>query len=330
MTVGYAIQRRLLSAAVLAVVLPLSFFVVFKFTGIIPEPSVAETITAETKTCNIERASSLSNYRVYVNSFVDSSSFINFTALISTYFGHSGWDWTAYTYQSFCAFVTVNLEAGFVHEVLIKIRKSNNYTSKIFVWSEDGTLKKWAYNLTLQKLESAWSGSSEARIVAVGGRDTQSCLLKVPVDWIFLDDTIDDNLTMTASVTFYNGTAYRRILLPITIFVRTDAGSSFETARPINFGQYNGRVSYYDEEDFYSVFFETNQTVNVKVTGLPYLQVSIYDPNRNLIANSNLADIESELTFKTEASGQFFIRLYLSQNTPTGDYVLSISTFSQD
>ncbi|MEM2118672.1 MAG: hypothetical protein QW840_00925, partial [Candidatus Bathyarchaeia archaeon] len=151
------------------------------------------------------------------------------------------------------------------------------------------------------------------------------------VDWIFLDDTIDDNLTMTASVTFYNGTAYRRIVLPITIFVRTEAGNSFETARPIGTGQYIGYIaSYYDEEDFYSVFFEANQTVNVKVADLPYLQVSIYDPDRNLIANSNLADIESELTFKTEASGQFFIRLYLSQNTPTGDYVLSISTFSQD
>ncbi|MEM4704136.1 MAG: hypothetical protein QXJ02_03625, partial [Candidatus Bathyarchaeia archaeon] len=133
-------------------------------------------------------------------------------------------------------------------------------------------------------------------------------------------------LTMTASVTFYNGTAYRRILLPITIFVRTDAGSSFETAKSITVGQYRGHViTYYDEEDFYSVFFEANQTVNVKVTGLPYLQVSIYDPDRNLIANS--VDTESELTFKTRMSGQFFILLRHPESSSYGDYILDVSFF---
>ncbi|MEM4704134.1 MAG: hypothetical protein QXJ02_03615 [Candidatus Bathyarchaeia archaeon] len=311
---GYAIQRRLLSAAVLAVVLPLSFFVVFKFTGIIPEPSVAETITAETKTCNIERIKGAWTWMVAVeNLFADFSSSINFTVSVDTYSSPHFWYPSA---QDFCVFVTASVGTGFVNDILIQMRKGFNNTSMVdIIYDEDVIV---AQNLTLVSVLDS-GGGSEARLSAVGGRDTQSCLLKVPVDWIFLDDTIDDNLTMTASVTFYNGTAYRRILLPITIFVRTDAGSSFETARPINFGQYNGRVSYYDEEDFYSVFFETNQTVNVKVTGLPYLQVSIYDPNRNLIASSNL-DIKNEFTFKTEVTGQFYIRL-----STHGVYTLSVS-----
>jgi hypothetical protein len=77
---------------------------------------------------------------------------------------------------------------------------------------------------------------------------------------------------------YNNGTAFRKVVLPLKLRLASDAGDSFETAKEIGFGNYTGWASWlmHDTEDFYKIFLEEGENVRIQLSP-KVLEMTIYD-----------------------------------------------------
>lgn len=167
--------------------------------------------------------------------------------------------------------------------------KGNGHTSAVPINKDPELLE--LHNLQLVGSRNAWSGTREAFILTTAKDSPKDCRLVFNVDWIFINQDVDDNVTATLETTYFNGTTYRKILMPLQFLLRTDAGNIFETARVIMPGYYQGHLWLWDDsEDYYTIFLEKDQTINLQATAKFPLSFDlyVYDPDKNLLANSSI------------------------------------------
>jgi hypothetical protein len=134
-----------------------------------------------------------------------------------------------------------------------------------------------------------------------------------------------NSLRVSVQFTYFNGTIFKKVVLPAIFTVVHDAPGSFESARLISFGDYTGFIdNVLDPEDYFEIWLDTNQTVRVKLF-IPqpegsYMNLYFYDPNKNLVAN--YSSLAVQFDYSIHQSGYWYLRL---ENTRTNLlYVLSI------
>ncbi len=217
-------NRKWLSLAVLAIIIPISVLTTFKLTGIIPEPPNTETIEVDTVSWNMTRPSSTASFHgVTVENFYgDDIVPISLGVHVNTYFendecwGDSLW-------------VTVNgtiqVQRGFIHSMCIRFSQTDENAflsihTLVPLGSSDRLKYPKLYNLEMQNLVSFGSIGQEACASAVGVNQPKNSSLEVVVSWHFLDpNNISHWITASLETVYFNGTAYRKVIMPIRLEV---------------------------------------------------------------------------------------------------------------
>jgi len=202
-----------------AVILPMSLLTTFKLTGIIPEPITPETFVVEAKSWSGERTPRATALKEKIaNSYSDDLASINFEVSVGTYcVGDSTWNYLDFLNLHISA--SANITEGFIYSMDVKFLKGNNYTSAMKIFQDSALLE--LQNLQIEKFHSSWSGSDEAYITTTAKAKPTECQLICNVNWIFINQNVDDNATATLETTYFNGTTYQKIVMPIHLFIQT-------------------------------------------------------------------------------------------------------------
>lgn len=225
---GALTKHKWVSIVLLSVVLPISLLVTFRLTGILPEPPQPETILVEAKSWNGERTPMAYTFNEWIdNYYYDNVASIELQVGVGTYHNGSlggGWGWTIYDYLNLKIIATANTSEGFIHSMKIEFSKGSDYTSGIAVRHYIDALFV-LHNLTLQKVCDSWAGTSEAYLITIGDNKPKECQLISSIDWIFFNQNVDDDVTITLKTLYFNGTAYKKIVTPLNFLIKANIGT---------------------------------------------------------------------------------------------------------
>lgn len=214
----FSAERKWISLAFIAALLPISLLVTFRLTGMLPEPQTPETITVEAVSWNMSRPSTTMSFlgmRVK-NLFSDYMTSVESSVHITSYkenselFGDCIW---------FSVNATAQLQKGFIHSMFIRLSGMDPdavlYIHLLGPWPK-------MHNLKTESIVTGGTENREAYIRATRLDRSANCSLEIVISWHFLDikeNNISHWTTVTLEATYFNGTVYRKVIIPIRIGV---------------------------------------------------------------------------------------------------------------
>ncbi|MGQ9459969.1 MAG: hypothetical protein ACUVRA_01890 [Candidatus Bathyarchaeaceae archaeon] len=324
--------RDLKVLTLLAVVLPVSLLVSFRLAGILQEPkTIIETITLEAVEWEIERPDVIWGpiNEIVQNTYTDDGCSILFDILIASYI--TGPDrYGGSDFLSLGAEVKANVSEGFVEG--LRISFSENYSgSQIDILEQDFPISE---NLETRNVVDYVDGAGgigeglKGYVEADGVNKPSHVYYRIWVDWILRSPENESHeMEVSLQLTYNNGTAFKKVVLPIILKLSEDAGDTFETAKEISFGNYTGWIRITtDPEDFFKVWMEEGKTVNIHLSPKPYLgkilELHFYNTSRDLVASA-CSEIQEEITYTINQSGWWYIRV-VNPHSGFTQYELSI------
>lgn len=329
-------RKWVILTATIAIIVPLSL-VMLSLNGFFSQLPTPEGITAETVTWEIERPSVLlAIHQVAENIYTNEEASLNLTVYVD---GYDEEDWMYGSDDTFTLSVSVSAKVGngFVKNVNITFYNDTQPSQVEWVnWYElNGQAHYRGQFENLSVADYSQYRESEQYMKAStnleGVNKPSVVYFNSYLFWILR--TANDKshqITVASEITYYNGTAYKRVVLPMMLRVIADAGDSFETARTISFGNHTGFIHWGDDpEDYYKIWLNQNQVVSMQLSmpeprGL-YLDLYLYSPDGSLVANSSSRKPDSieQITYTLNQSGNWYIQV---SNPPSAFtlYTLSI------
>jgi hypothetical protein len=216
---------------------------------------------------------------------------------------------------------SVNVSAFQGFPVSMKISYNTDINSALFIetqWLEE-------QNVTAIMITNPYyAPGAESNISAKIGTPSY---VKVQAFWAFSNLTnVSRQLDVSLEILTFNGTDYRKIILPMRVYMWLDPGSSFEEALPIDVGTYTGWLGtcisspgfgFDDFEDYYRLWVEKDQTINVHIDhqmsndGSTDLDLYLYNPSENLATYSCSKPPETteSITWTASTPGWCYIRV---------------------
>ncbi|MDH5482106.1 MAG: hypothetical protein OEY22_04405 [Candidatus Bathyarchaeota archaeon] len=210
-------NRKWLSITLLAIIVPVGLLTTFKITGIIREPLAPEIVNVEAVFGNVTRPESYTFIdRVVENHYDNGFSRVKMYAHVIDYeekhptFGEHIW-------LSITA--TAQLQEGFIYSMLLKLSVHDADSCLVIV-----LLFPWGAplteNLKTERTDTTGTQTNEAYVYATGIDEPKNCFIRIIVTWQFLDRRILDHwMTATLETTYFNGTAYQKVIIPVKIGV---------------------------------------------------------------------------------------------------------------
>jgi len=292
-----SVKQKWVTIFLVAVILSISLLAAFKITGIIPEPPTPETIVLEAKSWSGERTSSMHSYNEWVtNLYSDNATIVSLEVAVCTYCAELGWAWTSYKYMDFHIVATANTSGGFIYSMDIEFYRGNKYTSVVDIIEDSYLLE--LHNLRLQKVLDA-RVETEAYVTTTAESTPKNCQLISNINWVFLNPDIDDNITVTLKTTYFNGTIYRKIIIPLHFSIRTDAGNSLDdpNVRQVVSGAYRGFLGPgSDHDDYYKIWVDQGNVITV-------LMLPPFDADYDLYLYGPGSDLNRPPEASSEARG---------------------------
>jgi hypothetical protein len=192
----------------------------FRVTGILQEPQKPETILASTVVWNMSRPTTATTLNESVeNIFTDGIASIDlrvhpylYTENFADFFIDSPGDVVDSWIEA-----TINLSQGFANTATIRFSRTDAETELIF---EETASFMILQNVEVRSVRSLSSHYREAFFETRSVGQPKNVFLSDTVYWCFLDsNTVDHWLTVNLDATYFNGTAYRKATLPITLGV---------------------------------------------------------------------------------------------------------------
>jgi hypothetical protein len=306
----------------------------FKITGFLDEPpTIAETITREPVTWEFEKCSRSTDYPLWFrnpnNTYA--SSFYSDGLVSIIYIIVPDRYWVAHSIYGSSVVpiwsnLTVSTKAGFIESLRITFNETYE-SSEVKLWTtEPNNIVDKMENISVTKWVYSFSGDwdhgeyEKAIIEAVGENEPRSIMFNLPIEWILnAQQNVSQQLEIATEVTYFNGTNYVKVVLPILIKLIADVGNTFETSKTITAGNYRGYLSAFGEDitDCYRISLLKNQTVklNVALRGVE-INLTLYDPEENpraSISSGRYYDTDphftEELTYDIDADGYWYIKL---------------------
>jgi hypothetical protein len=208
-------KKRALSLTLLSIMLPISLLATFRITGIIPEPPTPITITLETVNWKIERPSSDVRFNKDVrNVYLDNN--VSVSVIFTEYLDN--YDWNGLDFLT----LMVHFKGSF-SSVLAKFQPIDTESALDIdeeILQNPPRHPKAVVNMTLLGIKGVGTVDTEAYVKAKANGSPSS--LTILALWVFYDvieNNKDHTLKMTFEVTYFNGTAYRKIIAPATLEV---------------------------------------------------------------------------------------------------------------
>ena len=317
---GFAKALILLSIAV-----PMSLLAIFKLTGVLHEPTIVpETTTLETIKREFERPRLRVEIRETAEgSYRDNNASILYSVFMGGYYEGSA-RYGSSDYVLLTTNVTATVREGYIESVHWVFREDYE-NARINFFEEHQFFQ--LENLSIVDLKD-WS--KQVFINLSGVNRPTSVYFWTPVDWVLRSPYNQTHrMEIISEVTYFNGTAYRKVVQPFYLKIRPDDTNSFDTADTINSGTTYTKLYLggYDDEDYYKIHLNEGCFIKVEANGtsspMPDFYLDLYDPSRNRKARSPSHGYSHFVTFTADSSGDWFIRTRLYENW--GFYSLNVS-----
>jgi len=333
---GFA-KRKWVAITLAAVILPMSLLTTFKLTGIIPESQTPEIITVDAVNWNMTRSlhpggiydigETVENIyatnevavmlRVDVCSYVDDPD-----PVVGPYFGRDG--------VCFTLSANFSIPKGFGVSLVVKYLPADD-NATVYVQTSNWAVIKENISVTGIK----WFGTSENEAYTKAEILNSPCCLDTQAYWVFDDqNTIDHTLNVALEATYFNGTTYQKIVLPVALHIFPDAGNTINdpNVRSIGCGSYKACLCpIYDTSDFYKILVhESGKMVDVhmKPPSDADYDLYYYDRNKNEQAHSTNRGngIMEWLAYPSDPLGDCYIEVRFYANC-SGKYELEVTTY---
>jgi hypothetical protein len=306
-------RGKLISLMLVAIIIPMSLLATFKLAGILPEPAEPETVTLETISWEMERPSSITSiYEMVKSNYSDSAISIATVGEIlfyhessMPYFGCDG------------AELDINVSVTRGAATLVSV-EYHPMDADQFAYISDGSLELVLLNAKIKEMKQMGANESGAYLRAE--IVSHPCLVSSHVFWGFTDGNEAHGIEIAFKILYFNGSAYRQVILPMQLRMWPDAGSDFRNAKQISFGNYTGWFGTSssppwnnDLEDYYKLWIEENTTIHVQMTHQINrdFNLYLYGPDEGLLASSSLPEPNTTevVTQIIEVSGWRYVRV---------------------
>jgi len=311
----------------------------FKLTGIITEPytAIAETTTAETVQFAMEKPTYVARPLEWIQNYyqdeeVRAELCISLGSYTPDYFDNYGLGFTGMNVTA-----VANVSLGFVSSMRFRFHDYylNSHIHLLGGRPNSRSYSPYFYtlgNLTLEESEYSYDrwwlleNDTRAYIKARGIDQPSQTRFSTYLDWC-LTNPLDQahQLEITLALTYWNTSCYKELVLPIVLSLQPDS-NSFEDAAVLTYWTYVGFSSHYqDREDYYKVWLEQSQELQLKITypdaynlsvrPNPQVDMHIYNSNLEPKATSLYAENPTaQMAFTTDSTGWWYIQI--SRDTP--------------
>lgn len=318
---GFSYNRKLLSLALLGIILPMGLLTTFKLTGILKEsPTITETTTLDVVRWSSEQIFCLINIGDMVKSQYDNGE-ISIVHSMDIY-DYNDENWGGY-FGSATLSTSVNLTAtvknGFVSKVYVSFREDYE-NSTVGLRLEKSLIK--LENLSLINYGHWLDGNVKAFFDASNANSSSSVYLRLPAYWLLgRINKVNQTrlLEVTYEVTYFNGTTYKKIVQPFHLVMYPEDNDSFDTADAVTPGDYGmdpllclGGI---DSQDFYKIYLDNGEIIRVTMTpprGSGDFDLNLYSPtDRNIpvASSTQRGDVAESIDYNADTTGWWFIEV---------------------
>ena len=320
----------------LSVILPMSFLVTFKLSGLTGGPAtLAETVVLEPAKWEFERPYYSLDFDDRVDSIYSSDIYMNNSVLVlgitspESAFGGP--------LMGTRMILTASVGSGYVENVNVTF--SDDYElSLINMYGLDGGGKEkdWAVweNLTATDYVYWVLGTEKAFVNLKGINRPQGVYFYIGQGWLLqTPNNQTQQLTMRVEVTYFNGTAHKKIVQPFQIRLFADEDNMFETAREV---VANRTVSDWigggDRQDFFKIYLTSGDTLNATIPASDIYDVALYlygpDDRNCPVAESSIGPLAEELiSYRADVSDWWFLKVEAITNG--GVYSLALLVYTE-
>lgn len=330
------------TALLLSVILPISLLTSFKLSGILHEPlTIAETTVLDAANGDFERpyGTAIMNETVkasYSQERISANFSICLTNFMSIFSLYEDSDVVCILTN-----VTAVLEQGFVNNINITFFEEYQYSQ---IWFHEPQNWPSVYddyeNLTFIDYTHALQQKSlKAFMEFAGTSRPKSVHLSVRgIYWVLrTQKNTAHKLNINMELTYFNGTAYKKVIQPFQIQIAPDNNNSFEEAQKIAQGTYSKLyLGGYDWVDYYKIYVPKGYIIQMHAfeTGLepqanPSFYLNLYDPEGKWKTGSSSLDYSHFIAYTTDSAGEWFIQT-LSDGHSFGFYELQINLYSEE
>lgn len=202
------------ATVLLSIIIPISLLATFRLAGILPEPPTPETITTDAVSWNMSRPTQTIVIDMSVNnSYAREAVLVGFCLYIAGY--RENFPTLPYgdldSVDKF-VFADVSIKQGYIHSITVRLSRSNDNSFLNIIDDPDRTKLS---NLTKKE---TWNNiySSEVLFEATAVNKPAECSLMFTVSWMFNDQNNENHfVTVTLETIFFDGTIYRKLVIPI-------------------------------------------------------------------------------------------------------------------
>jgi hypothetical protein len=187
-------------------------------TGILKEPLTPEIIAVDTVNWNITKPQKTLTIDNAVESCYEDEYDIvsvNFTILVGTY--HVGSP--EYNYAEWLTLrldCNANTSLGFIYSMKINFSRTDINSSLRLHRDPD---RVEAYGINIWRHDSWATSTSEGYVIAKSTNQTNSAVLSIRADWVFINREANHSIAITLETTVFNGTFYITTVMPIQLEV---------------------------------------------------------------------------------------------------------------
>jgi hypothetical protein len=211
--------RNWKTAWLLAIVLPISLLVTFRFTSTLNGPAeISETVTSKIVLWSITRPTS---YRilneVIENVYADAFVSINFSLIAGSYHENEpDYPSNGKDYIKVGTILGSDAHTGFIYSTKILFSRDIYATLRIPVPSDSIKLG----NLKTEKIQAQSTGEQGVYVEAMRIGQPRNCTLEMWVFWVLLDENnVDHETKATLELALFDGIHYRKVVIPIQLKV---------------------------------------------------------------------------------------------------------------
>jgi len=202
---------------ILSIIVPVGLLATFRLTGILQEPLSPLTVTAQEVVWNIRHpAAEMDIAEEVINFYSDNITLVSLNVFVVEY------------EQSYLFYGipeshglrlmlsgAVNVSGGFIHSIILRFSQLDS-NSTLDIMEDSDAVE--TYNT---KLERICDWLSDSYVEGYGVNQPKYCKLSINARWSFLDieKNVEHYMRTDLEVTYFDGTTYRRVIVPIRLGV---------------------------------------------------------------------------------------------------------------
>jgi hypothetical protein len=322
------------TALLLCIVVPVGVLAAFKLTGMQGgTTAIAETETLQPAKWEFERPNRTTgvtenNTNENVTASYSCSDFsMNSTVTLYSYTDESEFGGSPCLRVTFSA--TASVLKGYVVDASVTFQENYTASQVYFIYNE------WSFhfvNLSATDCVDGLTGVQKAYFNLTGLNSPSQVSFWRLTYWVLRSLYNQSHLLeVDIQFTYFNGTAYKRVVQPFLLKIFPDSNNSFETADEILINQTRrAYVDYsYNTVDYYKIWLQNSTTANFQLNYLARagIEMRVYNPNEQLEVCLILGVNETlcQLTVNVNDTGWWYTKI----NAGSGYFIYTITVTAQ-